>query len=108
MERHEDSTDEVADREPEQCPAEGQGEGRCRQAARDNGQEHEIRAEPDREQIRRGAVALAERDRLDGAAFEPARFGFVHLRIMLEGAWHWNAAAQAPVRATRGPGGGTA
>src|SRR3569833_3816454 len=93
MKRHEDGAHEVTDGEARQCPTAGQGEHRHRESPGDYGQQHEVRPEPYGEHVAGGSVARVQGNRLNGAVFQPAGFGFVHVRIMLEVVRLWNAAA---------------
>ncbi len=70
MQGHEDRTRQVSSAQCEQGPAEGQAEHRDREAAGYNGQQHEVRAEPDGEQIERGSMPLSEWNGSDGAALQ--------------------------------------
>ena len=73
VQRHEHGAGEIADREADDGPDERQREHGHRKAARDDGQEHEIRAEPNGEQIAVSPVALIVRYRLDRGELEPGR-----------------------------------
>ena len=80
MQGHEDGAHQIADRERRDRPAEGQREHRHRQPARDDGEQHQVRAEPYREEIAVGAVAPIERYRLYGGDLDAAGVfaGFIH------------------------------
>ena len=70
VQRHENGADEIADHQRQDRPAERQREDRHRQAAGDNGQEHQVRAEPDAEEVASRSVPRVGRDRLNRIDFQ--------------------------------------
>jgi len=69
VERHEDGPDEIADHESHDGHPKGSAKT-VTPGRRYNRQQHEIRAEPDTEQVASRAVPRINRDRLDGIDFQ--------------------------------------
>ena len=72
VERHEDRTEQIAEDDREQRGGERQVEHRGAQRAGRDGEHRQIGAEPQGEQVARAAVALVERDLLDGPSCSTA------------------------------------
>ncbi|CAM2153275.1 hypothetical protein PT2222_20125 [Paraburkholderia tropica] len=83
MQRHEHGAHQRADHDAEHAPPERLLEHGHGQRARDDGQQHDVRAEPDREQVARAAVTLGVGYGLDRALLEASDgIGLAHRRLL--------------------------
>ena len=79
VQRHEDGAHQIADRKAHDAPRERQCKDRDRETAGDDGQEHEVRAEPHSKEIGVRTVPVAGGDRLNGGKLETIRlFAVAH------------------------------
>jgi hypothetical protein len=79
VQRHEDRADQVADHDGDHRQPERQPVNRGGQRPGDHREQHDVRAEPEAEQVTRLAVPLVERNRLDRLVLDALRrFGYRH------------------------------